>query len=152
MRHVANADRMDIAKVVENLSVQNDAERRVVGLSKPDLVDLLYGLSYDLAGDGVPRHSEAALHEGLPVAAYGVKQSPDGLYNDTWFIATSRFFGMGVSGFRYGRARVAYFRDRYGLPLRALSLSPVAEAPKWFKSFGFEDAGLVDGCRVFIYR
>lgn len=145
MRHVSNADKLDIHHVVEHLSVQNDAERQAIGLSKPQLVDLLVGLAR--AG-----HSEVALHEGRPVAAYGVKTSPDGVYNDTWFIATSHFFDMGVSGFRYGRTRVTYFRDRYEKPLRALSLSPVAEAPKWFKSFGFVDSGIVDGCRVFIYR
>lgn len=145
MRHIANVDRMDLRHVVRYLSVQNDAERNAIGLTKPQLVELLHGLAR--AG-----HSEVAMHEGLPVAAYGIKTSPDGCFNDTWFVATSRFFEMGVGGFRYGRVRVKYFRDRYELPLRALSWSPVAEAPKWFKSFGFLEAGSVDGCRAFIYR
>jgi hypothetical protein len=145
MRHVANSDLWDIRHVAANLSVQNDAERLALGLSKPELIKLLHGLA--TAG-----HSETAMNEGMPVAAYGVKESPDGLFNDTWFVATSTFFEMGVSGFRYGRTRVAYFRERFGLPLRALSWSPVAEAPKWFKSFGFVESGRVDGCRAFVYR
>jgi hypothetical protein len=145
LRHVAHADLLDIRHVVDHLSLQNDAERQAIGLSKKELVDLLLAL----AADG---HSEVAMRDGFPIAAYGVKTSPDGQFNDTWFIAAGRFFDMGVAGFRYGRTRVAYFRERYGLPLRALSWSPVAEAPKWFKSFGFVDSGVVDGCRVFIYR
>lgn len=145
MRHIANVDRMDLRHVVEHLSVQNDAERGAIGLTKNQLIELLYSLA--LAGP-----SEVAMSEGQPIAAYGVKTSPDGQFNDTWFVATSRYFELGVGGFRFSRVRLKYFRERYGLPLRALSWSPVAEAPKWFRSFGFVEVGSVDGCRAFIYR
>lgn len=145
MRHVANADHMDIRQIVEHLSVQNDAERRSVGLTENQLIELLTGL----AGTG---HSEVELHEGRPVAAFGVNVSSDGAFNNTWFIATSRFFEMGVAGIRFARTRIKYYRERYELPLRSISLSPVAEAPKWFRALGFVEAGHVDGCRVFVYR
>lgn len=145
MRPVRHADRMDIRRVVEHLSLQNDAERRAIGFTERELIDRLD----DLARAG---ESESLLYEGAPIAVFGVKTSSDGQYNDTWFIATDRFFDLGVAGIRYARVRAKYYRDRFGLPLRSLSLSPVAEAPKWFRTLGFDEVAVVDGARVFIYR
>lgn len=144
MMRLAPATGWDIRSILKGLSSQNTAERLVLGLAPEELQRRLT----DLAAGG---HSEIAMHEGAPIAAFGVNESPDG-YNETWFIATDRFFAMGVSGLRYARTRLKYYRERYEKPLRSISLSPVAEAPKWFKALGFVEVAGVDGCRVFVYR
>lgn len=145
MMRLAPATRWDLRVIIKGLSDQNDAERRMIDMTPEALLARLN----ELAEKG---HSEVAMHEGLPVAAFGINESSDGQFNNTWFIATDRFFDMGVAGVRYARVRLKYYRERYEKPLRSVSLSPVAEAPKWFKALGFADVGGVDGCKVFVYK
>lgn len=144
MMHMSPATGWDIRFAVKALSEQNHAEREVVGLSVDDTVKHFVALL-----ERGP--SETTMHEGQPAAVFGIIEGDD--FNDTWFLATRAAFAAGVKGLRYSRARVQYFRERYGKPLRSISYSPLVDAPKWFKVLGFVEApARVDGAKVFIYR
>ena len=139
-----NIEAGNIERIVRSLSGQSDSERKVLGIPDEDLVDLLLAQS-------VNGYCETIFVDDEAVAAFGLAKR-DG-FNNTWFIASTGFFGLGIAGIRYARERVRYYRSNFGLPLRTTSWSPMAEAPKWFKVLGFvEQPELVDGARVFLYK
>jgi hypothetical protein len=137
----------DIQFILRQLSAQNEAEREIIGLSMAEAIAHLTSLL-----DKGP--SETTMVEGRPAAAFGIVIDDESPFHNTWFIATRAAFASGVAGLRYSRTRVAYYRKRFGKPLRSISFSPLPEAPRWFKMLGFdEETGPgVDGARVFIYR
>lgn len=137
----------DIHFILRHLAAQNEAEREIIGLSTADAIAHLMSLL-----DKGP--SETTMVEGLPAAAFGLVLDDESPYNNTWFVATPAAFASGVAGLRYSRTRVAYYRKRFGKPLRSISFSPLPAAPRWFKMLGFEEETAlgVDGAKVFIYR
>lgn len=132
--------------IMEDLSDQNRAEIRVLGLTPGVLASRLDTL-------GRIGHARYAVNDdGLPIAAMGVNKHPTDDFADTWFICTKAFFALGREGVRYSRARLKEFRQVYGLPLRSTSYSPLPETPRWFRALGFRQMpDRVDGSKVFVY-
>lgn len=139
----------ELRHIVGDLSMQNDAERIALDLSKETLNEYLLALSHRKGG-----FAEVALHKDKVVAAFGYNASHDVKFHDTWFVARDAFFELGAEGIRYSRQRMRIFRSKGGKPLRSTSYSPLPEAAKWFKILGFvEDTEpRVDGAKVFIYN
>lgn len=144
---IVGANEIDIRLIVHELSAQNRAEAKAMGLSHETIIE---GLTL-LAQRG---YSESIFIDGNPVAAFGLNTDPTGNFGDTWFIATDDFFKLGKQGIRFSRDVLASFREVSGLPLRSTSHSPLSQAPKWFLALGFEEdlKTSVDGRRVFIYK
>jgi hypothetical protein len=143
---VVGASEIDIRLIVHELSRQNRAEAKAMGLSMETIIE---GLS-ELARRG---YSEVGFVDGRPVAAFGLNDDPSGQYGDTWFIATDEIFKLSKQGIRFGRDVLASFREVCGKPLRSTSHSPLPEARHWFLILGFEeDPTSVDGRRVFVYK
>lgn len=143
---VVGASEIDIRLIVHELSKQNRAEAKAMGLSPETIIE---GLT-ELAHRG---YAEVGFEGGRPMAAFGLNDDPGGHFGDTWFIANDDFFKLGKQGIRFSQDVLASFREVCGKPLRSVSYSPLPAARRWFLLLGFEeDPTSVDGRRVFLYK
>jgi len=143
VRPIEGVSETDLQYVLDHLSPQNAAEMDALRFDKSVLAKVLM----HLARTG---YAEIGVDGAEPLVAFGVNASGD--FNITWFVATTKFFDLGLAGIRYSRERVKFFRSHLGKPLRSYSYSPLPEAPKWFRALGFEEVESVDGARVFVYN
>ena len=130
----------DLRYIVANLSEQNRSEQEAFGLTDAQLVARLTALM-DTG------HSETLMLDGHPAYASGVSNGY------TWFVATEAWFGLGITGIRVARERLALVRRAEGKPMASLSRSTHPGAARWFKLLGFVEnrEHNVDGERMFVY-
>jgi hypothetical protein len=115
-----------VEHILTHLSEQNRSELEALGLNTEEA--LLYLEQYLELGE-----AETGLVEGEPVAVFGVLHA-----GTTWFVATDKFWNLGLAGVRFARR---YLKRNCKTALFSCSMSSHPDVERWFMALGFECLG-----------
>jgi hypothetical protein len=131
-----------VMDVLANLSAQNVSELDQLGLSNWETFKRIN--QFMQTGEA----TTLLLEDHRPCCVFGVTWEPSD-YHRTWFIATERYWQLGMAGVRHARR---FLKDaaRRG-PLITGSCSPHPEVERWFKLLGYEKLEETEGVKWFKY-
>lgn len=131
MIEVKPATGSDVVHIMKNLSSVNRRELEELDKSIPDFTN--YVLEQIKASP-----CQVGYVDGKPAVMLGVdvdKSNPS--MGFTWFIATDKYFSLGLEGIRFGRA---YMKELAAsnpeMSIFSISGSPHSGMSKWFKLLG----------------